>query len=323
MGVVNAHPLSRIRLVLGVLAGAAALLAWVDLRNSRRFAASGSPRAGLARRYGLWLLITCAALIYLIIALHRIIDVPVHVTLVNYETREITPLFTFRPDAATHPASGSIIDSKVTPDGKFFLFTAGRFRGPAVQQGDIWSYELATGTRRKLSDSPANDGFADMSADGSRLLFRSGRHGQFDIYLQDGDTLIAITNDAFKENFPALSHDGRRIVYASDREGADTKGGDRTFDLYLHEEQPDGSWSAARKLTGGQGHHAHPHFSPDGEWLIYTTERFGIADEQPLIMHLFFSPQMYGEIVAHRLRDYHIVRLTHNKWEEGAPLWVR
>ena len=322
-GMVHPSPLPRIRLFLTGFAIVAAVLAWADLRRSRRFAAEGSPRAFLARRYGIWMLVTTAAMIYLRFALHRIIDVPVHIARVNYEAREVTPLFTFRIDAATNPASGMIIDGKITPDGRQYVFTAGSFRAGAHQQGAIWSYDLANGAQRRLDDSPANDGFADMSADGRRMVFRSGRGGTFDIYLQDGETLIAITADAHKENFPAISSDGRRIVYVSDKEGEDTQDGDRTFDIYLHEEQPDGSWSAARKLTDGGGHHAHPHFSPDGEWVIYTTERYGIADEQPVIMNLFFSPQMYGEIVAQRIANGHIVRLTNNKWEEGAPLWVR
>jgi hypothetical protein len=57
--------------------------------------------------------------------------------------------------------------------------------------------------------------------------------------------------------------------------------------------------------------------------LIYTSEEFGIFDEQPLIQPFIFSPQMYGEIVVLRLSDGYKIRLTHNKWEDGAPLWVR
>ena len=66
-----------------------------------------------------------------------------------------------------------------------------------------------------------------------------------------------------------------------------------------------------------------PFFSPDGEWLIYASEEFGINDEQPLVQPYIFSPQMYGEITAIRLADGEKFRLTHNKWEDGAPLWLK
>jgi hypothetical protein len=32
---------------------------------------------------------------------------------------------------------------------------------------------------------------------------------------------------------------------------------------------------------------------------------------------------MYGELFARRLSDGLEVRLTHNKWEEGNPFWLR
>jgi hypothetical protein len=68
----------------------------------------------------------------------------------------------------------------------------------------------------------------------------------------------------------------------------------------------------------------HPtgHFSPDGEWVVYTTEGYGINDEQALIQPIIFSPQMYGEIVAYNINTKERFRLTHNKWEDGTPIWV-
>jgi hypothetical protein len=56
--------------------------------------------------------------------------------------------------------------------------------------------------------------------------------------------------------------------------------------------------------------------------LIFTTEEFSINDEQPLVQNYMFSPQMYEEITAIRLEDGEKVRFTHNKWEDGAPLWI-
>lgn len=109
---------------------------------------------------------------------------------------------------------------------------------------------------------------------------------------------------------------------SANRYGKDIDGVVKTMDIYLMEKQADDSWSEPRQITSYEGQEGHPHFSPDGQWLIFSSEEFGINDEQPLVQPYIFSPQMYGEITAIRLEDGRKVRLTHNKWEDGAPLWI-
>ena len=41
------------------------------------------------------------------------------------------------------------------------------------------------------------------------------------------------------------------------------------------------------------------------------------------MQEVLFGPQMYGEIFAYRLSDGLRLRLTHNKWEESGPFWIR
>ena len=86
---------------------------------------------------------------------------------------------------------------------------------------------------------------------------------------------------------------------------------------------PDGTPGELRRISDHPGQDSHPWFSPDGRWIVYTSERGGISDEEPLVQEVVFGPQMYGEIFAHRLSDGLDVRLTHNKWEEGNPFWLR
>lgn len=41
-----------------------------------------------------------------------------------------------------------------------------------------------------------------------------------------------------------------------------------------------------------------------------------------LELKFIIAPQMYGELYAYRLADGLLVRLTHDKWEDGLPTWV-
>ena len=95
------------------------------------------------------------------------------------------------------------------------------------------------------------------------------------------------------------------------------------MDIFLTVLNADGTWSEAEQLTTDKGQDAHPHFSPDGEWIIYTSEEGGINDEEPLVQPVIFGPQQYGEIFAIHLSSGKKIRLTHNKWEDGAPLWTK
>ena len=154
------------------------------------------------------------------------------------------------------------------------------------------------------------------------MVYRSGMTGNLDIFLKEDNNLTNLTNSTDRENFPIISHDGNKIAYCSDVSGTDKDGIIKTVDIYLIERQPDNSWSNPKQLTSYEGQEGHPHFSPDAKWLIYASEEYGINDEQPLVQTYIFSPQLYGEITAIRLEDGHKVRLTHNKWEDGAPLWL-
>jgi len=258
--------------------------------------------------------------VYVVIFLNSFLDFRIDFLKVNYQTKELTHLFTFHKEPHVNPVNTQIIESKFSPDGQRLIFTSTNFGSNAKRQGDVWAYNFTAEQLTKLSNSNYNDGFGALSADGQKSVFRSGRTGSFDIYLQEGEAITNLTEDPHRDNFPAISARGDKIVYASDKEGGGSER--KTMDLYLLELEEEDRWSEPRQLTSVKGQEAHPSFSPDGEWIIYATEMFGISDEQPLIQPYVFAPQMYGEVVAMHLRSGETIRLTHNKWEDGAPLWL-
>lgn len=218
-----------------------------------------------------------------------------------------------------------LYDMKWSEDGNWITYTRGVFVGSATDYSDIWISRRDGSDRVNLTNTEANDGVAAFSPDGERMVFRSSRNGSFDLYLMntDGSNIVQLTDDAARNNFPAFSPDGNSIVFSSDRDSEVDKFGYRTFDNYILELLPDGSPGEIQRISYDSGQDAHPTYSPDGEWIIYVSEQAGITDEEPLVQEVVFGPQMYGEIFAYRLSDGLDVRLTHNKWEEGVPFWLR
>lgn len=295
---------------------------WLTFRSYRKAYLAGKSRWRVRKLMVLNLAIASLGILYIALLLNRFVYVPVDFYEVNYADNSMKHLFRLEEVGHYHPANTLILDLKYTPDGDAFLFSIGNFRADPSNQGDIWRVDRQTLKKTKLTNSDFNDGFGEYSKDGKQMVFRSGRTGFFDIYLQDGDTLLNLTKDEARDNFPAISPDGKSIAYCSDKEGTLIEQRTKTVDIYLINRNDDGSWSQPRRITSGEGQEAHPHFSPDNEWLVYTSEEGGINDEQPLVQNYMFNPQMYGEIYAVNLWDSTKIRITHNKWEDGAPLWL-
>ena len=314
--------LSRIRLYMVGIFVLLIVLGWLSYRIWQKRLRNNNPGYRVSRLTTISLGVNAFFALYLALFSGYFLNMNSDFYRVNYITGETSRLFIFKPDQNTHPAFNTILDTKYKPDGSAIIFSTGSFRGEPLNPGDIWEYHISKKELNKISTSQANEGFADFSSDGSQMVFRSGAEGNMEVYLKQDHTVTNLTNSPDKENFPVISPAGDAIAYISNGKGTVSETRERPVDIYLKTKIGDHTWSEPRRLTSYEGQEAHPHFSPDGEWLVYATEEFGISDEQPLVQPLIFNPQMYGEIVAVRLSDGKKFRLTHNKWEEGAPLWV-
>ena len=219
------------------------------------------------------------------------------------------------------PASGTAWRPTWSKDGRWIAATVGPTFAAPNARADIWKF-MPDGSQavNLTADSPANDAFPDFSPDGGRIVFRSGREGNHDIYLMDADgsNVRRLTDHAATDTMPAFAPDGKRVAFTSNR--------DDDYEIYIlsldvAQRDTDGGQDRPRRITNSPGRDTHPCFSPDGKWLVFASERGGMNDEVPLIP--IFNPQPYGEIFAIRLEDGKLVRLTHNKWEDGTPTWGR
>jgi Tol biopolymer transport system component len=158
-----------------------------------------------------------------------------------------------------------------------------------------------------VTHGTGNDGFPAFSPDGSEIVFRSGRDGSKNLYIMraDGSDVRRLTEGKWTDTMCDWSPGGDWIAFASDR------GGD--FEVWLV--HPDGT--GLHKLVGGSRNN-HPHFSPDGRWVVFTSKRAGLSAEE---IGLPRQPQPYGELFAIRLDGTGLLRLTHNGFEEGTPAW--
>ena len=202
-------------------------------------------------------------------------------------------------------------------DGRWLAFAVGPPFASGAADVDIWKIRSDGSDALNLTpDSDTNEAFPDFSPDGRRIVFRSMRDGNAEIYLMDADGTDArrLTRHEATDTMPAFSSAGDRVAFTSFRDG--------NFELYTIAFDEAGQPGRPERLTRSAGHDMHPRFSPDDEWVLFTSQRGEFSDELPLL-RVSFQPQPYGELHAIRLADSTVVRLTHNKWEDGPTAWVR
>lgn len=199
-------------------------------------------------------------------------------------------------------------------DGAWLAFGVGLPFSP-VADVDIWKSRADGSEAVNLTpDSDANDALPDFSPDGERIVFRSTRDGNKEIYLMnaDGTGLRRLTETEATNTMPSFSSAGDRIAFVSTRDG--------DYEIYIVDLEADGSPGEVRRVTNSPGRDMHPKFSPDDKWLLFASQRGGLSDEVPLL-RVIFQPQPYGEVYAMRLEDGEVFRLTQNKWEDGPAAW--
>lgn len=155
------------------------------------------------------------------------------------------------------------------------------------------------------------------SPDGQRIAFTSGQNGNHDIYLvnADGSGLTQLTHSDRDDSNPAWSPDGQRIAFTSGRpvglvlpgalatiiaDGSDLTQMVGKFDIYLV--NADGT--GLTQLTDDAGTDFFPSWSPDGQRILFISDRDG-------------DPDIYTVNAA----GSGLSQLTHNRQLEMSPGW--
>ncbi|MCH9031627.1 MAG: Tol-Pal system beta propeller repeat protein TolB [candidate division Zixibacteria bacterium] len=236
-------------------------------------------------------------------------------------------------------SNGSINLSPVfTPDGNEVLFTSYLDGFPK-----IYSFDLKRGKTKLIAGYDGLNTAPAVSPDGDRIACVLSKDGNAEIYLLDrrGRIIRRLTRTRAIENSPTFSPDGREIVFSSDRSGSpqiyimDIEGLNVRRITYQGRYNDSPIWSPRGDLilfvgrtksgrfdictitpTGqdytiltNNGANENPHFSPDGNNIIFSSTRLGFKE--------IFTMDRFGR----RQR-----RLTHTGRADGSrdasnPSW--
>ena len=203
----------------------------------------------------------------------------------------------------------------------------GHFRDdiPDIPTYEIYVMNADGGNQRRLTNNPVNDKSPSWSPDGKRIAFVSNRDGHVhvihggptdEIYVMDADggNPQNLTNNPVDDDSPSWSPDGKRIVYASDRE----EDGHFNYEIYVMDADggnPQNLSNNPNEDNPNEDNHngdRYPSWSPDGKRIVFSSEKPG---------HFIGDFGITDEIYVMDADGGNQQRLTENRVYDGSPSW--
>jgi TolB protein len=220
------------------------------------------------------------------------------------------------PRTLFQPQGGIIFGTSWSRQGDSILFGFGAFNAFRRDEADFTSDRVDGGGHvaiikpdgsgfREVTSGANNNGFPSFAPDGKRFVFRTaGPEGQ-GLRSMDLETNKVTTLTTEYDDFPLWSPRGDLIAFVRKYQG----------DYEIFTIHPDGT--NARRLTYSPGNDAHGAWSPDGEWIVFSSARMGFKDEALYTD----TAQPYGELFVMRYDGTHVQQLTDDQWEDGDAAW--
>ena len=218
---------------------------------------------------------------------------------------------------------------QLSPDGKTALFIRTE-RDPKdyTPTGHIWLHDFASGRSFQLTNSPRGESNPRFLPDG-RIAFASNRENRNAWYVispTGGEAVKLVEGGDSVPTGGQFSKDGKKLVYTEQTQRPDKKEWDNRVKAkddgyyfeqkltYTHVWVYDLTTKAKKQLTAGQTDNAGPSFSPDGQWVVFTSNRTGRGARDANTSNntdLFLVPAAGGDAK----------QLTTNEGPDGGPVF--
>ena len=201
-------------------------------------------------------------------------------------------------------------------DGHWLTFGAGGFfLDRSRQPAEIMIMKADGSDVHAVTSGPGNAGFPSWSPDGTEIVYRYWTENERGEGLRIVDVATGKSRVLTTEydTLPFWSPKGDVIMFT--RYAPDDRFSYDEFDIYTI--RPDGT--DLSRLTDAEGNDAHSLWSPDGNFILFSSSRFGYKDESPLVIN---QPQPYAELFIMNADGSNQRPLTDNQYEEGTPAWL-
>ena len=211
---------------------------------------------------------------------------------------------------------GNVMGLEWSRDGRWLAFGAGAFFGRRTSDpARIMIMRPDGSDAHAVTKEPGNAGFPSWSPDGTQLVYRFWTDNEVGAGLRIVDVKTGTSRVLTTEydTLPAWSPKGDQIMFT--RYARDERFRYDEFDIYSI--RPDGT--DLKRLTDSEGNDAHSFWSPDGNYILWSSSRFGFKDESPLVIN---QPQPFAELFLMKADGSDQRPLTDDQYEEGTPAWL-
>ncbi len=150
------------------------------------------------------------------------------------------------------------IGASFSPDGTRIAYSK------VGNDADIYTIRPDGSDQREVTFSRGIDIDPTWSGDGSQIAFETNRNGNWDVYAvnADGSSPVQLTSSPLNEEDPAWSRSGK-IAYTVESVAGSKR------DIWVM--NADGSGKT--QLTNAPNFSENPNWSPDGQWIVFESDR--------------------------------------------------
>ena len=182
------------------------------------------------------------------------------------------------------------------PDGKAVVFQSEREAGNPFYQ--IYSLDLSSGDTKRISNGRGKTTCAFFQPDSSRLLFSSTHEDPEALEKQKAELDFRASGKTRRYSW---DYDPAYEIYSVDANGADM-----------------------RRLTQSPGYDAEASFSPDGKWIVFTSNRSAyplekLSKEDRALFDK--DPAYFADLYVMRADGSELKRVTSERGYDGGPFF--